>query len=54
MIELFSRKSANLKFHFDSVLTPIHVSESVISLSAILPNDAYYGLLAEGKSLVDG
>lgn len=41
-------------FHFDSVLTPIHVSESVTSLSAILLNDAYYELLVEGKTLVDG
>lgn len=54
MIELFSRKSENLKLHFDSVLTPIHISESVTSLSAILLNDAYYELLVEGKSLVDG
>ena len=54
MIELFSRKPENLKSHFDSVVTPIYVSESVISLSAILLNDAYYNLLIEGKSMVDG
>lgn len=54
MIELFSRKSEKLKLYFDSVLTPIHVSESVTSLSAILLNDAYYELLVEGKSLIDG
>lgn len=54
MIELFSRKSKNLKFEFDTGLTPIHLSESVASLSAILLNDSYYELLVQGKTIVDG
>lgn len=54
MIELFSRKSEKLKLHFESMLTPIHISENITSLSAILLNDAYYELLVEGKTVVDG
>lgn len=54
MIELFSRKSMNLKFEFDTGLTPIHLSQSVASLSAILLNDSYYDLLVQGKTIVDG
>lgn len=54
MIELFSRRPEKMQLHFDSVLTPIHIGDSVPSLSAILLNDAYYGLLLKGKSVVDG
>lgn len=54
MIELFSRKAVKMQLHFDSVLTPIHISDSIVSLSAILLNDAYYELLLKGKSVVDG
>ena len=41
MIELFSRKPEKMQLHFDSFLTPIHIAESIISLSAILLNDSY-------------
>ena len=54
MIELFSRKPEKINLHFDSILTPIHISDSVSSLSAILLNDDYYNLLLEGKSIVEG
>ncbi len=54
MVELFSRKPEKMQLHFDSVLTPIHIGDSVASLSAILLNDAYYDLLLKGKSVVDG
>ena len=54
MIELFSRKPHGVELHFDSMLTPIHVGESIASLSAVLLNNAYYDLLLEGKSIVDG
>ncbi|MGH4122490.1 MAG: hypothetical protein ACREV6_06135 [Clostridium sp.] len=50
MIELFSRKSKDLKFEFETGMTPIHLSESVASLSAILLNDSYI----QGKTIVDG
>lgn len=39
---------------FDNGLTPIHIDESVVSLSAILLNDVYYDLLISGKEIVDG
>ncbi len=54
MIELFSRKPDKIKLQFDSVLTPIHLSDSVASLSAVLLNDAYYELLLNGKTIIDG
>ncbi len=54
MIELFSRKSEKIKLHFDSLLTPIHISDNITSLSAILLNDAYYELLIQGKEVIDG
>lgn len=54
MIELFSRRPENISLHFDSVLTPIHVSDEVASLLAVLLNDAYYELLINGKKVVNG
>jgi hypothetical protein len=54
MIELFSRRPENIKLQFDSKLTPIHISDSVASLSAVLLNDTYYELLLGGKSIIDG
>ncbi|MFI3170115.1 MAG: hypothetical protein R3Y06_09245 [Faecalibacterium sp.] len=47
MIELFSRKPDFLKT-LDTTLAPIHVSDEVISLSAILLDDAYYNVLQTG------
>lgn len=52
MIELFSRLPNELSI--DNGLTPIHIDESIISLSAILLNDEYYNLLVEGRRTVNG
>lgn len=53
MIELFSRKEKiNLFPH--SHLTPIHISDDVSSLSAILLDDDYYSFLISGKRIVEG
>ena len=52
MIELFARSSWILEE--DAVLTPIHIDDSVSSLSAILLNDAYYELLLEGREVMEG
>lgn len=41
MIELFSRKPGNFDLKFDTGLTPIHIDDSIISLSAILLNDVF-------------
>jgi hypothetical protein len=54
MIELFSRKTNNFELKFNSSLTPIHIDESIVSLSAILLDDAYYDLLVRGKLIVEG
>lgn len=54
MIELFSRKPERVYLPFDSALTPIHVSDEVASLSAVLLNGAYYDLLLAGKKVVNG
>lgn len=54
MIELFSKLPSHLELKFDTGLTPIHIDESIVSLSAILLNETYYTLLVKGKRLVDG
>lgn len=53
MIEVFSKKPDNLELKFDTGLTPIHIDESIVSLSAILLNDVYYDLLIKGKRTAD-
>lgn len=54
MIELFSRKPIDFKLQHHSHLLPIHVSDEVSSLSAILLNEEYYQFLKEGIKMVDG
>lgn len=53
MIELFSKSPDYLRA-IDSRLAPIYVSDDVVSLSAILLDDEYYSLLAQGTVNVDG
>lgn len=52
MIELFSRTGYILES--GSELTPIHIDDSVSSLSAILLNNAYYRSLLQGRDVIDG
>ena len=52
MIELFC-KQPNMELRFNT-LTPIHIDENIISLSAILLNDVYYDSLLKGKKAIDG
>jgi len=54
MLELFCRKPKKIKLQFDSHLAPVHISDNIASLSAILLNDSYYDLLLKGKSAIDG
>lgn len=54
MIELFSKKPNNLFLDDHARITPLHIDEEISSLSAILLNEAYYGLLQSGKTMVDG
>lgn len=53
MIELFSRKPDYLA-QIDQSLGSIHVSDEVISLSAILLNTEYYELIQDGMVIIDG
>ena len=52
MLELFAR--TEWMEDAETVFTPIHIDDSVSSLSAILLNEAYYKALLEGKTIVDG
>lgn len=47
-IELFSRRSDVLTYSDKDRLTPIHISDEISSLSAILLNDEYYNFLKSG------
>ena len=54
MIELFARKPDALLLPEDAVLTPLHVSDEISSLSAIMLDGDYYSFIIEGKTLVEG
>ena len=52
MIELFARTEYILMEDFG--ITPLHIDDSVSSLSAILLNEAYYKALLQGREVIDG
>lgn len=52
MIELFCRSDFELREM--TGITPIHIDDTVSSLSAILLNDDYYKILLEGKVVANG
>ncbi|SEG04962.1 hypothetical protein [Lachnospira multipara] len=52
MIELFSRTDFELKSHIG--ITPLHVSDDISSLSAILLDDDYYKVLLNGRVIENG
>lgn len=54
MLELFSRVPDALGIADDAELTPIPVGDEVSSLSAILLDDGYYGLIHEQKREIGG
>ena len=54
MLELFSRLPDGIRYLPPRVLTPIPFDESVVSLSAILLDDAYYAMLHQGMVRFDG
>lgn len=54
MIELFSRLPGTIELRTATGLTPIHIDDSIVSLSAILLSDVYYETLCKGKRTVDG
>lgn len=53
MLELFSRQTFELAGEAN-VLTPMHLSDEISSLSAILLNDAYYQMILKGRMELDG
>ncbi len=54
MLELFSRVPDELSVPAGSALTPIPMGEDISSLSAILLDDAYYGLVQAGRRMHEG
>lgn len=54
MIELFSRKPEVLSLPDDVVIAKIPVEEAVISLSAILLDEAYFEALTANRRIIDG
>lgn len=52
-IELFS-KSPDFNLNPLSTIIPIHVSDDISSLSAILLDDDYYKFMVEGRETIDG
>jgi hypothetical protein len=52
MIELFCR--SNFELREMSEIAPIHIDDTVSSLSAILLDDDYYKVLLEGKVIANG
>lgn len=54
MIEIFSRNPDFIILEDDAVLTPLPMDEEISSLSAILLNEAYYELLKNGQTIIDG
>ena len=53
MVELFSKLPNEFDLAFDTGLTPIHIDESIVSLSAILLN-ADCTIYCKGKRIVNG
>ena len=54
MIELFAKNTNVVSIANNAVLAPVHLDDSLSSLSAILLNEDYYELLNRGKVLIDG
>lgn len=54
MIELFCKKPIEDYRTGNKTFTPIHISDDIKSLSAIVLNDSYVDVLMDGKQLIDG
>lgn len=54
MIELFSRRPYSFDLKFQTGLTPVHIDDSILSLSAILLDDNYYDFLLNSRIIIDG
>ena len=54
MIEIFARRPVDLDLPEDAIYTRIPVDQDIVSLSAILLNDAYFEALQKAKHQIDG
>ena len=54
MIELFSRRPENLDLPEDAILTRIPADQDIVSLSAILLDDAYFEAIQAASRQIDG
>lgn len=54
MIELFSKNPGYHLQNPESVVTPLHISDEISSLSAIMLNQEYYELMLQRKIVLDG
>ena len=54
MVELFARPGSADYFESVGHLAPVHISDDISSLSAILLNQAYYSFMLRGKTVLDG
>ena len=54
MIELFARRPVDLDLLEDAIYTRIPVDQDIVSLSAILLDDAYFEALQTAKRQIDG
>lgn len=54
MVELFAREPDGFEVADGYHLIPLHISDEIASLSAILLNDDYYNFLLEGRKNIDG
>jgi hypothetical protein len=52
MIELFSRMPDGMELYKYNGLTPLHISDEILSLSAILLDDEYYHFIRSGRGVV--
>ena len=54
MIELFARRPVNLNLPEDAIYTRVPVDQDIVSLSAVLLDDAYFEVLQAEKRQLDG
>lgn len=54
MIELFSRDPGYELHDRETIITPLHITEDISSLSAIVLNQDYYDFMMRGRKTVDG
>lgn len=53
MIELFSRIPDGIELYKNNGFTPLHISDEILSLSAILLDDDYYHFIRSGRDVID-